>query len=170
MTDETVRLRAARPDDLDAVATLFLACWRVSYAGVLPDAVVALFDEAGARALWQRALESPLPGSSGIVAEGPDGVAGIIRLGTDPDEPVAGHVFSLYVDPAAQGLGIGGRLLREAMRQFHDAGRTEATLWVFAANAAARGFYARHGFLPDGGERVEPEFGEPELRLRRTID
>lgn len=49
------------------------------------------------------------------------------------------------------------------------AGGGTATLWVFEANAAARTLYARNGWLPDGGTRVEPEFGEPEVRLRRAL-
>lgn len=169
MSDTSIQLREAGPADLDAVATLFLACWRVSYAAVLPDPVIAVFDEASARALWRRALETPPAGSVGIVAESTtSGVLGIIRMGCDPDEPSAGHVFSLYVDPAAQGLGVGGRLLDEATKRLRSAGRTQGTLWVFAANLAARSFYGHHGWEPDGGERVEPEFGEPELRLRRA--
>ena len=167
---DAIELREARPSDLDAVAALFLACWRVSYAGVLPDRVIEMFDDDSARALWRRALETPRAGSVGVVAEEPGrGVVGIIRLGSDPDEPSSGHVFSLYVDPAAQGLGVGGRLLAEADRRFRDAGRTQATLWVFAANSAALGFYGHHGWHPDGGQRVEAEYGEPELRLRRTL-
>ena len=169
MSPDQLSLREARPDDLDDVASVFLACWRVSYTGVLPEPVVALFDEAGARALWQRALERPRTGTVGVVAQGDRGVVGIIRLGTDPDEPEAGHVFSLYVDPSAQGSGIGGRLLEEADRRFRVAGRREATLWVFAANTVARRFYARHGWQPDGGERVEDAYGEPEVRLRRIL-
>ena len=90
-------------------------------------------------------------------------------MGSDPDEPAAGHVACLYVDPAAQGQGIGARLLEEAHRWFRAEGRAEATLWVFAANAPARRFYARRGWHPDGGERVEPAFGEPEVRLRRRV-
>jgi ribosomal protein S18 acetylase RimI-like enzyme len=170
MSPPAVTLRAAAPDDLDRVTSLFLACWRRSYADVLIPAVIAVFDVASARELWQRALERPRPGSAGIVAEVPGtGVAGIVRLGEDPDEPGTGHVFSLYVDPDVQGAGLGGRLLEAAVSRMRDAGRTAVTLWVFAANASARAFYARHGFEPDGGERVEPEFGEPEVRLRRAL-
>ena len=170
MSAEAISLREARPSDLGPVAALFLACWRVSYAGVLPDRVIELFDEDGARALWQRVLERPPAGSGGVVAEQPGrGVVGIIRLGSDPDELTAGHVFSLYVDPATQGLGVGGRLLDEAVRRFRATGRVQATLWMFAANTAARTFYAHHGWQPDGGQRVEPEYGEPEVRLRRTL-
>jgi GNAT superfamily N-acetyltransferase len=169
VSDTSIVLREARPGDLDSVAALFLACWRVSYADVLPERVIAVFDEVGARALWQRTLETPRRGSVGIVAESASrGVVGIIRIGNDPDESNVGHVFSLYVAPDAQGLGVGGQLLDEATRRLRDGGQTQATLWVFEANAAARAFYGHHGWEPDGGARVEPEFGEPELRLRRA--
>ena len=164
-----IGLREAAAADLEAVATLFLRCWR-GYADVLPERVIGLFDEAGARELWRRALATPRPHSRGVVAVEGVRVLGAIRMGHDPDEPGVGHVFSLYVDPAAQGGGVGGRLLAEADRWFGSEGLAEATLWVFEANLRARTFYARHGWEPDGGSRVEPEFGEPEVRLRHRIE
>ncbi len=163
-------LREARPDDLGAVAALFLRCWRGSYADVLPPRAIAVFDEASARELWRPALRAPRPGTRGVVAvSDPDRVVGVVRMGRDPDEQGVGHVFSLYVDPAAQGGGVGRLLLDDAVSWLRDQGLAEATLWVFEANARARAFYALHGWLPDGGSRVEPEFGEPEVRLRRSL-
>jgi ribosomal protein S18 acetylase RimI-like enzyme len=165
-----VVVREARPDDLPAVAAAFLACWRTSYAGFLPRAVIELYDEDGALELWRPTLSGPLNRGLVLVAEGsgPD-VLGVIRIGPDPDEPGAGHVFSLYVRPDTQGLGVGARLLAAAVDRFRRDDVQDATLWVFAANAAARGFYARLGWHPDGAGRVEPQYGEPELRLRRTL-
>lgn len=62
------------------------------------------------------------------------GVAGFIaRDGT--------RIHALYVHPRARGRGIGSALLNEA-KAAHD--RLE--LWVLHANAAARRFYAAHGF------------------------
>jgi len=164
-------LREARPDDLGAVAALFLRCWRESYADVLPPGAIAVFDQASARELWRPALRAPRPGTRGVVAvSDPDArVVGVIRMGRDPDEPGVGHVFSLYVDPAAQGGGVGRRLLDDAVTWLRTEGLAEATLWVFEANARARTFYALHGWLPDGGTRVEAQFGEPEVRLRRGL-
>jgi GNAT superfamily N-acetyltransferase len=159
-------LREATPTDLDAVAALFLRCWR-DYRDVLPEQVIAAFDETSALELWRRTLESPKPGTRGVVAANGERVVGVIRIGRDPDETTSGHVFSLYVDPDFHGAGVGGRLLVEADHWFGSEGLAQATLWVFEANARARGFYARHGWQPDGGTRVEPEFGEPEVRLRR---
>lgn len=184
-----ITLRDATPDDLPAVTALFLRCWRESYAEVLPTRVIEAFDETSATELWRRALETPRPGTHGLVAvEGEPGageqdadqqgaderadrerVVGIVRMGRDPDEPAVGHVFSLYVDPATQGGGVGRGLLTGATSWLHDGGCAEATLWVFEANRRARAFYALNGWQPDGGTRVEPEFGEPEVRLRRAF-
>jgi GNAT superfamily N-acetyltransferase len=158
-------VREAVPADLDVIAALFLRCWR-GYRDVLAEPVVGVFDEAGALELWRGAIVAPRPGTRGIVAVDGERVVGVIRVGRDPDEPAAGHVFSLYVDPDSQGAGVGGLLLAEAEGWFGRQGFAQATLWVFEANVRARAFYARHGWQPDGGTRVEAEFGEPEVRLR----
>jgi ribosomal protein S18 acetylase RimI-like enzyme len=163
-----IELRDATAADVDAIAALFLRCWR-GYADVLPARVIAVFDEASATDLWRRALEAPRPGTRGVVAVEDDPVVGVIRMGRDPDEPTVGHVFSLYVDPATQGSGVGRRLLADAEAWFRAEGLAEATLWVFEANERARGFYARLGWIADGRTRVEPEFGEPEVSLRRRL-
>jgi ribosomal protein S18 acetylase RimI-like enzyme len=42
------------------------------------------------------------------------GVLGVVRFGPDPDHPERGHVFSLYVAPDGQGLGLGRALLTAA--------------------------------------------------------
>lgn len=165
-----ILIREARPDDLTAVAAVFLACWHRSYAGILPPHLIGLYDEDGARALWRPALHDPPAGAVVLLAEQTGrGVLGVIRTGRDPDEPAAGHVYSLYVRPDTQGLGVGTRLLAAADERFRRDGVGEATLWVFAANAAALGFYSCLGWQPDGGERVEPQYGEPEMRLRRAV-
>ncbi len=64
------------------------------------------------------------------------------------------------------------RLLGEAHAGSRHQGLAEGeTLEVFEANSLpARTFYALHGWLPDGATRVEPDFGEPEVRLRRSVE
>ncbi len=163
-------VREAHAGDLGAIAAVFLACWHDSYTDFLPSDAIDSYDEDGARALWRPTLSNPPADAVVLVAEQPGrDVLGVIRIGRDPDEPSAGHVYSLYVRPDAQGLGVGTRLLAAADDRFRRGGVVETTLWVFAANAAARGFYSRLGWQPDGAERVEPRYGEPELRLRRTL-
>jgi GNAT superfamily N-acetyltransferase len=63
----------------------------------------------------------------------------------------------LYVEPSAQGQGIGKVLLVHAKRL--RPGGLE--LWVFEQNAGARRFYERHGFrlvrVTDGAGNMERE-------------
>lgn len=160
----TVRLRTATPADLAGVVEVFLGCWRGSYAEVLPAPLVALMSDERARELWQRVLASPE--GTVLVAEREGELIGLVRYTCGQAE---GYVPSLYVSPLAQGTGVGGRLLEAAADAFRDAGLATAYLWVFAGNQPSIGFYAARGWLPDGGTRVEEEFGEPELRLRKPL-
>jgi ribosomal protein S18 acetylase RimI-like enzyme len=163
MTPGTIR--SAEADDLDAIVRTFLACWHDSYAALLPPDVRDLYTVDSATRLWRRALLMDL-----LVAQVPGrGVLGVVRFGADRDDPSRGHVFSLYVHPDSQGLGLGRALLDAAVERLGEAGYGEATLWVFTDNSAARAFYARQGWASDGGSRTEAAYLLPEVRLRRTL-
>ena len=160
-------VRRATPDDLSGVLEVFLACWRESYRGVLPDAAIDAMTDERAEALWRRVLAA----DDGVVlvAEREGGIVGITRYAATRglDGLVCGAVHSLYVSPRAHGGGIGGALLAHATDGLRDAGAEAATLWVFAANLPSIGFYEAKGWHPDGTTRTQPEFGEPEQRMRK---
>jgi GNAT superfamily N-acetyltransferase len=72
----------------------------------------------------------------------------------------------LYVEPAAQGHGVGEALLAKAKQQ-----RSALNLRVFAQNAGARAFYERHGFTPvSTGDGSDNEEGLPDLHVRWAGD
>ncbi len=162
-----VAVRAAGPADREAIAAVFLACWRETYRGVIPDAAIARWDDESAGRLWEEAIAAP--DTSVAVAESDGAVAGVVRFGRDPDDPARGHVASLYVAPSHAGAGIGRRLLEHAEGELAAAGHATATLWVFEANAAAVAFYRRCGWIAGGRTRIEPEYGEPEVELVRML-
>lgn len=170
-----IMLRTAMIADLEAVTRVFLACWQESYRGVLPKDAIAAMSEERARELWLRVLNAAE--GEVLVAErlaqqqpGVDGrieLLGMSRFAIT--QPEVGGVYSLYISPSAQGLGVGSHLLTAASERLSNLGAKEAKLWVFAANATAIAFYRKNGWVPDGGRRTQAEFGEPELRLHRSL-
>lgn len=158
----TVVVRAATGEDRDAVVAVFLACWRESYSGILPEPVVAAMTDERATTLWTRVLAAT---GRVLVAERDGTVLGVTRF--DSEE---GVVHSLYVAPAEQGLGVGTRLLDTAFETMRSHGAASASLWVFAANGPSLAFYRSRGWLPDGRTRTQEEFGQPELRLSRRAE
>lgn len=53
----------------------------------------------------------------------------------------------LFVDPAVQGEGVGGELLRRVFAQADATGATTRALITFAFNTVSLGLYARHGMF-----------------------
>ncbi|GAA4914599.1 CubicO group peptidase (beta-lactamase class C family) [Stackebrandtia albiflava] len=163
----TPRLRTAVTADLPGIVEVFLDCWRVGYAGVLPEPVTAAMTTDRAMTLWTDILESPAAAGV-VVAETDDGIVGVTRHGPVTDR--RGVVESLYVSPRHQGHGTGRALLAEATGRLRDHGADTAALWVFAANTPAIGFYRAQGWIPDGTGRTQDAFGAPEIRLVRRLD
>ncbi len=158
-----IALRPGSIVDLDAVVEVFLGCWRSTYAGRLPDALLASMTDDAAHALWSRTLTTP--GRQVALAESDEQVCGVVGFEASGED---GWVHSLYVSPSAQGHGVGSTLLSHASDRLQEAGCLRARLWVFADNSPAIAFYARRGWTPDGAERVEEGFGENEIRLSRS--
>ena len=72
-----------------------------------------------------------------------------------------GMIEALYLAPQARGKGYGRALLDRA-----KAAEPKLTLWTFAANHAARAFYAREGFrVAEETDGAGNEARLPDLRL-----
>jgi ribosomal protein S18 acetylase RimI-like enzyme len=161
-------LRVARRDDIDQLSAVFLDCWRISYAQVMPASLVAGMTPEKARSLWADALRRPNQTILAATAdEPPNNVVGFV--GFQLQEDGAGYVSSLYVSPHLQGGGVGRLLLSGAEQELRDAGAATARLWVFEQNAPSRAFYVRQGWQPDGRRETLPEWGQPQLGMTKTF-
>jgi GNAT superfamily N-acetyltransferase len=158
-----VTIRPARPDDVQTLAEVQVRAWRWAYTDIIGEEHMPTVEEREAR--W-RDIDL-----AGVAVWDQDGVlAGFASVGASRDEdaePSTGEVYALYVDPPAQGAGVGAALLDDAVARLHDRGHRDATLWVFTANGHARGFYEARGWRRDG--RTGEWLGAGGMRYRRDL-
>jgi ribosomal protein S18 acetylase RimI-like enzyme len=149
---DSIRFREAKPGDAGALGTLHVASWRESYAGLLPEALLAGLSADARAALWGAVLEDPAAfgGAAVLVAESAGGIVGFGACGGQRDEALTGDGFdgevgAVYVLRSHQRAGVGQSLMRLMARRLLDQGRRGAALWVLRENIAARAFYERLG-------------------------
>ena len=148
-------VRAAVPDDAGRIAEVNVRSWRAAYAGIVPQAILAGMDIEPRRVTWLDRI-ADLRQRTLFVAELDGRVEGYALSGParDHDLPdLAGEVYAIYVDPPAQGRGLGRALLEAASGELASAGFEPLVLWVLTANASGRGFYEACGWRSDGAAR-----------------
>lgn len=140
-------MRRAAPADVEAVRALTRAAYAkwVPVIGREPKPMAADFD----RAVCDHWIDLEEQGAT---------LLGLIEM-----IPADGHLLveNIAVAEAAQGRGIGRRLLAHAEQVARAAGFPEIRLYTNAAFASNLTFYAGHGYretarsaLPDGGAMV----------------
>ena len=155
-------IRAAEPADVESGAACHLACRREAYATLVePQRLAALTSDVAATVeLWRTVIGEGRP----LLVAVEEDVVGFIAAGPD-EEPGVDATFQLRVlnvRRAYWGTGVAQRLFDAAV------GDRAAYLWVLRDNARARGFYARNGFVPDGAEKFDPDFGATAIRMMRS--
>jgi GNAT superfamily N-acetyltransferase len=165
-----IKIRRAAAGDAAAIGRVHVETWQSTYAGLLPDAMLARMSDVRQSAWWTRAIADPKEARGIFVADDEDmGVVGFGSCGPvreTPDglngtESRVGEVYTLYVESDFQNLGLGRRLLDAMFRQLRADGCDTAVLWMLARNST-RFFYEGLGGDPVGhrtdrmgGEEVE---------------
>jgi ribosomal protein S18 acetylase RimI-like enzyme len=147
-------IRRATPADAPAIAAVQARAWRHAYADIVEPERMP--DPTERELRWRERLAE----RAEVYVFDQDGqVAGFAAL--DRCE-----LRAIYVDPPAQGAGVGTALLATAERALRAAGHREAFLWVFEANGLARAFYERHGWQLVAGRQ---ERLATEVRYKRSL-
>ena len=148
-------IRRATPADADAIAAVQARAWRHAFADIVEPDRMPVASEQGRR------LAEHIEGGGEVQVFDQDGrIAGFAMF-------VGDQLHALYVDPPAQGAGVGTVLLGAAVDALRAAGHTEAFLWTFEANGLARAFYERHGWQHVPGH--DDHLGAPEVRYRLAL-
>ena len=172
-----VVVRPAAASDAEDLARVRIASWRAAYRGIVPAAVLDGFDPSAEVVTWRERLTAVTDARVGVafLVEPParPRLVGFVTTGParHDDEAGLGEVWAIYVEPDAQGQGVGRALMDAGVRDLSTRGFGEVVLWVFEANAPARAFYERLGWIPDGAAKVFEIGGAApvELRYRRLL-
>ncbi|HET6196786.1 MAG TPA: GNAT family N-acetyltransferase, partial [Acetobacteraceae bacterium] len=146
--------------------------WRETYAGLVPDQVLASLDPAQRTAMWRDAMARTV---SVQLAEYDGAIVGFGSSRPQPDAslPYAGEIGALYVLRRAQRRGVGRLLMAAMARDLLAGGHGSASLWVLEGNAPARRFYealggaevARREQQREGFTAVGIAYGWDDLKL-----
>lgn len=137
-------LRAARTDDLTQVQWLARKVWRSHYPGIITAMQIEDMLERGYALDALRAFLDG-PGRGIELAFAGDALTGFAAWMTTPD-PRQAKLDRIYVDPAWQRVGIGGRLIARVCDEARMAGASALVLNVNKRNVTAQNAYRKHGF------------------------
>lgn len=162
-------IRRAGPGDVDALSRIGISTFIDTFGHLYPQEDLEDFlEDSHAPAAYARYLADPAYAlwlledggqALGYALAGPCGLP-------HPDATAAdGELKRLYLTPACQNGGWGGRLFQTTLDWLEREG--PRTLWisVWSENVGAQRFYARHGFEKAG----EYEFPVGRVRDREFI-
>ncbi|MFJ6612403.1 GNAT family N-acetyltransferase [Streptomyces sp. NPDC091289] len=169
-----ITIRDMRMEDCEAVATIRVRGWQHAYRGMIPGPYLDAMD-IGRETERRRAYLAERGEAVNVVAQRPDGaVTGWACTGpyrADGRRLARCELYAIYVLPEHIGTGTGRALLAELTDRAAAVGFPHMALWVLRDNAAARRFYERAGFRPDGAEEDFEAGGAmvPEVRYVRRL-
>ncbi|MFG2141970.1 GNAT family N-acetyltransferase [Streptomyces sp. NPDC048650] len=161
-----LRVRAAAPADLAAIARLHAAARAAYQRGRFPDVPFDIPAERTRRhAAWARLLDrDDTPALCALRQDTVVGAAAYRRaVGT-----AAVTLHQLHVDPDHWGTGVGRALHAACLHAWRAAGCSRAALEVLWHNHRARAFYTGLGWRPDPGRRPAPDASHLSLTLALT--
>jgi ribosomal protein S18 acetylase RimI-like enzyme len=146
----------AGPADAEALARAHVTAWRETYRGLLPDAYLARMSEEGHTRRFAWALQRPGPDDMTLAAADRQDLVGYAQGGPSRRKAEGeGEVSTLYLVRAAQGRGLGRRLLIHTAQALAARGARSLVVSVLRDNLGARAFYEHLRGEPEPA-RLEP--------------
>ena len=144
MAEPSLEIRTARRDEVPVVQRLAHVIWHAHYPGIITGEQI---DYMLARGYALEVLEGFLGrGDRGLELGAIDGEPVAFAAWYVTDDPAEAKLDKLYVLPARQRLGLGGKLLGRVAELVRAARATKLILNVNKQNIQAIRAYERHGF------------------------
>lgn len=157
------------PKDREGRAFVHYTAWQETYAGLMPEAILAAHT-------LERCREAARRGDSGntfvaLDRENDDRVVGFATLSHFAREfasvPEAGEIVALYVLREYQGLGLGRQLLERCLAWLP---RPRVALFVLEGNEKAVSFYEHMGFRPTGHKITDKQEGGTLVEIEMCLE
>ena len=156
-----MEMRPARLDDVDAVTDYYFRSWQVNLAHLFPPGALDSLpstDVAARRATFMNWFGESSSHRTVVVAD--PGPVGHVTVSGD-------ELVHLFIDPDAQGGGIGRRLLAEGERII-AADHRRARLMTLVGNDRAVVFYSKHGWELSGHTVASSYLGHDQVEQELT--
>ena len=146
MDEISIKVRRALPEDAGEIARVYIESWHDTYPGVVPTALLTAMTHKGQAARWRAAIRSAGREAVFVAESERHGILGMMSFGPSRDSALGfdGEIYTLYVDPAFFGRGIGRAMMMAAFARMRARGFSSCVIWAHARNPA-RFFYERMG-------------------------
>jgi len=149
-------IRTANAADASGIARVYVRTWRTAYRGLLPPKTLNNMNEMRETLFWWNSLCEVGARATTFVAEDPTaGVVGFVTGGLERRRCASqrAEVYTLYVLPAYQRVGVGTRLLAAVSQRLVAQDLQSLVIWMLAGNPA-RGFYESLGGAPSASRTI----------------
>lgn len=163
-------IRDAIAADAYGIARVHVHSWQRAYRGLMPQDVLDRLSIDDRAERWVGILTKPEPSSRTLVLENDGEILAWTSFGAARDDAPAatGELWGVYAHPDSWSAGVGHSILAAVEDALRDAGHRSAYLWVLDGNERAARFYERHGWIEDGGTKLD-ERPEMNLHERRRV-
>ncbi len=148
-----ITMRAATYRDIPAIAQIHVDTWRSTYAGIVPDEVLANLSYEQRSQSWHRVFDSAEEtGGFTLLAENESGqIFGFADGGRERTGNLTywGELNALYILKSQQQQGIGQKLVGQVARRLSQMEIHSMLTWVLEANPACDFYTAL------GGQKVQ---------------
>ena len=142
MTALVIDVRPARSSDAAQLVEVYSAAWREAYAGIIPALTLERMIARRGTPWWRDTMRK----RAILVLEVGGSIAGYASFAPAPHRQAgAAEIQELYLAPEYQGIGLGVRLFRAALKRIRSRGYLRVLVRALAENDRANGFYQRHG-------------------------
>lgn len=150
-----IKIRAATPGDAAHIARLHVKAWQTSYRGIVHQSYLDGMDVGARTERWREGLGNGK--SQTFLAFEHANLAGFTTVGPSREEQYPSHfeLWSIYLDPAYVGRGVGKLLFNRAVQHGLEQGFTQMFVNVLDTNKTGRQFYERMGGVAVHGSEFE---------------